>query len=73
MDWNLKAPSWDLSELEQGAFPNIETVSGSSSFGDHRAQRGDFSVDCKSFYLLFFLATHAELDSGMQGKVHLKL
>ncbi|XP_050257612.1 squamosa promoter-binding-like protein 13A [Quercus robur] len=47
MDWNLKAPSWDLSELEQGAFPNIETVSGSSSFGDHRAQRGDFSVDLK--------------------------
>lgn len=56
MDWNLKAPpSWDLSELEQEPFSNVDTVSGSRGFGDHhhhqqqqhRAIKGDFSVDLK--------------------------
>ncbi|XP_062030505.1 squamosa promoter-binding-like protein 13A [Rosa rugosa] len=49
MDWNLKAPSsWDLSELEQETFSNLDTVNGSSNLGDqHRAIKGDFSVDLK--------------------------
>ncbi|XP_050375541.1 squamosa promoter-binding-like protein 13A [Argentina anserina] len=53
MDWNLKAPlkapsSLDLSELEQQAFPSLDTVSGSGSFGDqHKVIKGDFSVDLK--------------------------
>lgn len=55
MDWNLKAPSsWDLSELEQEPFSNLDAVAGSSGFGDrhhhqqqHRAIKGDFSVDLK--------------------------
>lgn len=49
MDWNMKAPSsWDLSELEQATFSNLDTVNESSSFGDqHRAIKGDFSVDLK--------------------------
>lgn len=52
MDWHLRAPSWDLSELEQGALPNIEsTVVGSSSCGDHETNKGDFSVDLKLGHL----------------------
>lgn len=49
MDWNLKAASWDLPELEQGTFSNLDTiVDGSSSFGDHRTFKGsNFSVDLK--------------------------
>nr|XP_028949003.1 squamosa promoter-binding-like protein 13A isoform X3 [Malus domestica] len=49
MDWNLKAASWDLSELEQETFSNMDTtVDGSSSLGDHRALKGsNFSVDLK--------------------------
>lgn len=47
MDWHLKASSWDLTELEQEAFPNIETVGGSSSLRDLRTNTGDFSVDLK--------------------------
>ncbi|XP_068309289.1 squamosa promoter-binding-like protein 13A [Pyrus communis] len=49
MDWNLKAASWDLSELEQETFSNLDTtVDGSSSFGDHRTFKGSsFSVDLK--------------------------
>ncbi|KAL6182646.1 hypothetical protein ACLB2K_044061 [Fragaria x ananassa] len=49
MDWNMKASSsWDLSELEQATFSNLDTVNESSSFGDqHRAIKGDFSVDLK--------------------------
>lgn len=48
MDWNLKAPSWDFTDLEQETFPNLESVDGSSSFGDHhRTIKGDFSVDLK--------------------------
>ncbi|KAI4336340.1 hypothetical protein L6164_014878 [Bauhinia variegata] len=46
MDWNLKAPSWDLSELEQATLPSLETVGGSSRFGVHRS-KGEFSVDLK--------------------------
>ncbi|PQM36666.1 squamosa promoter-binding-like protein 13A [Prunus yedoensis var. nudiflora] len=47
MDWNLKAPSWDLTELEQETFSNLGTVDGSSSFGDHKTIKGNFSVDLK--------------------------
>ncbi|KAG6634917.1 hypothetical protein CIPAW_11G005400 [Carya illinoinensis] len=47
MDWHLKAPSWDFTELEQEAFPNTETVGGSSSFGYQSTNEGDFSVDLK--------------------------
>ncbi|KAF3453855.1 hypothetical protein FNV43_RR04296 [Rhamnella rubrinervis] len=35
MDWILKAPSWDFTDLEQETFPNSESVYGSSSIGDH--------------------------------------
>lgn len=48
MDWNLKAPpSWDFTDLEQETFPNLDSVDGSSSFGEHRTIKGDFSVDLK--------------------------
>lgn len=48
MDWNLKAPSWDFTELEQETFSNLGTVNGSNnSFGDHKTIREDFSVDLK--------------------------
>ncbi|KAK4846279.1 hypothetical protein QYF36_015326 [Acer negundo] len=46
MDWNLKATSWDFSEFEQEAIPNIDAVDGSSSFGGNRG-KGNFSVDLK--------------------------
>lgn len=46
MDWNLKAPSWDLSEVDQGNFPNMETIEGSSRYGMYRT-KGEFSVDLK--------------------------
>ena len=46
MDWNLKAPSWDLTDVDQAALPNIETVDGSSRFGFYRT-KGEFSVDLK--------------------------
>ncbi|XP_057479875.1 squamosa promoter-binding-like protein 13A isoform X2 [Actinidia eriantha] len=46
MDWNLKTPSWDLSEFEQETSPNIGSVSGSSSYGGQE-MKGDFSVDLK--------------------------
>ena len=35
MDWNLKTPSWDFTELETEAIPNIDV------------HRGDFSIDLK--------------------------
>ncbi|KAJ6418069.1 hypothetical protein OIU84_001453 [Salix udensis] len=48
MDWNLKAPSWDLTEFEQGAAPSISmdafvrpTNTGVSRTG------GGFSIDLK--------------------------
>ncbi|GAU19508.1 hypothetical protein TSUD_77520 [Trifolium subterraneum] len=47
MEWNnLKAPSWDLTEMEQTTLNNIETMDGSKRFGDYRTQ-GEFSVDLK--------------------------
>ncbi|KAL5543877.1 hypothetical protein UlMin_007661 [Ulmus minor] len=47
MDWNQKAPSWDFTELEQETISNLESVNGSSSFGNYRSSRDDFSVDLK--------------------------
>ncbi|KAK7318287.1 hypothetical protein RJT34_02986 [Clitoria ternatea] len=46
MDWNLKAASWDLSEVDQGNLPNLETMDGSSRYGVYRT-KGEFSVDLK--------------------------
>ncbi|XP_045823260.1 squamosa promoter-binding-like protein 13A [Trifolium pratense] len=47
MEWNnLKAPSWDLTEMDQTTLNNIETMDGSKRFGDYRTQR-EFSVDLK--------------------------
>ncbi|ESW32014.1 hypothetical protein PHAVU_002G286000 [Phaseolus vulgaris] len=46
MDWNLKAPSWDLSEVDQANLPNMETMEGSSRYGMFRS-KGEFSVDLK--------------------------
>ncbi|XP_048329804.1 squamosa promoter-binding-like protein 13A isoform X2 [Ziziphus jujuba] len=47
MDWNLKAPSWDFTDLEQETFPTLDSVDGSSSCGEHRTIKGEFSVDLK--------------------------
>lgn len=46
MDWNLKAASWDLSEVDQANLPNMETVEGSSRYGMFTS-KGEFSVDLK--------------------------
>ncbi|XP_031249058.1 squamosa promoter-binding-like protein 13A [Pistacia vera] len=46
MDWNFKATSWDFTEFEQQAIPNVDAVGGSSSFGGNRS-KGKFSVDLK--------------------------
>ncbi|CAL0330086.1 unnamed protein product [Lupinus luteus] len=48
MEWNLKSPSLDLTEVDQGtAFLNMEAVDeGSSRFGLYRT-KGEFSVDLK--------------------------
>ncbi|BAT73118.1 hypothetical protein LR48_Vigan11g010200 [Vigna angularis] len=46
MDWNLKAASWDLSEVNQANLPNMETVEGSSRYGMFTS-KGEFSVDLK--------------------------
>ncbi|KAI5383811.1 squamosa promoter-binding-like protein 13A isoform X2 [Lathyrus oleraceus] len=49
MEWNnLKAPSWDLTEMEQGTLNNIEPMDGSRSFGfGDYTTKGEFSVDLK--------------------------
>lgn len=46
MDWNLKATSLYLSELEQEAIPSISigVFDRTTNFGDLR-NRGDFSID----------------------------
>ncbi|XP_061373772.1 squamosa promoter-binding-like protein 13A [Gastrolobium bilobum] len=46
MDWNLKAPSWDLTAVDQATLPNIETMDESSRFGVYRT-KGEFSFDLK--------------------------
>ncbi|CAH1428540.1 unnamed protein product [Lactuca virosa] len=46
MDWNLKIPSWDFTEFEQGTIPNIDSTSGSSSYGG-QGIKGNFCVDLK--------------------------
>ncbi|XP_027344054.1 squamosa promoter-binding-like protein 13A [Abrus precatorius] len=46
MDWNLKAPSWDLTEVDQANVPNMEIMDGSSRYGVYRS-KGEFSVDLK--------------------------
>lgn len=43
MDWNLKIPSWDFTEFEQGTIPNIDS---SSCYGG-QGIKGNFSVDLK--------------------------
>lgn len=50
MDWNMKIPSWDFTEFDQGTIPNIDSVSGSSSYnngGQQQGIKGNFSVDLK--------------------------
>ncbi|CAK9330310.1 unnamed protein product [Citrullus colocynthis] len=47
MDWNLKTPSWDFTQLEQDALKNINTIGASGSFVEHRTTSGNFSVDLK--------------------------
>ncbi|KAJ6748385.1 SQUAMOSA PROMOTER-BINDING-LIKE PROTEIN 4 [Salix purpurea] len=48
MDWNLKAPSWDLTEFEQGAAPSISTdaFDRPTNSGVNRSG-GGFSIDLK--------------------------
>ena len=47
MDWNLKAPSWDITGVDEAtALPNIETMDESTRFGVYRT-KGEFSVDLK--------------------------
>ncbi|XP_020237048.1 squamosa promoter-binding-like protein 13A [Cajanus cajan] len=46
MDWNLKAPSWDLSEVDQANLTNMETMEGSNKYGMY-GTKGEFSVDLK--------------------------
>ncbi|KAI9079770.1 hypothetical protein K1719_038391 [Acacia pycnantha] len=52
MDWNLKGGSWDLSELDGGGLPNIETRvdnynMGSTRFGLMKGSGGEFCFDLK--------------------------
>ncbi|XP_022776224.1 squamosa promoter-binding-like protein 13A [Durio zibethinus] len=46
MDWNLKATSWDFTEIDEEAVPSIDAVNGSSSYKVPR-NKGGFSVDLK--------------------------
>nr|GEU58420.1 squamosa promoter-binding-like protein 13A [Tanacetum cinerariifolium] len=50
MDWNIKIPSCDFKKFDQGTIPNIDSVSGSSSYNISRQQpriKGNFSMDLK--------------------------
>ncbi|XP_028791673.1 squamosa promoter-binding-like protein 13A [Neltuma alba] len=52
MDWNLKGGSWDMTELDGGGLPNIETTTadnydGSGRFGLVNGSGGEFCVDLK--------------------------
>ncbi|XP_023515631.1 squamosa promoter-binding-like protein 13A [Cucurbita pepo subsp. pepo] len=47
MDWNLKTPSWDFTQLEQDVLKNLNTIGASSSFVEDRTTSGDFSIDLK--------------------------
>nr|XP_043606369.1 squamosa promoter-binding-like protein 13A [Erigeron canadensis] len=64
MDWNMKIPSWDFTEFEQGTIPNIDTNNGSSSscYGG-QGIKGNFSVDLKLGQVI---------DSGNEFKDSLK-
>ncbi|XP_027338408.1 squamosa promoter-binding-like protein 13A [Abrus precatorius] len=46
MDWNLKAPSWELGDVDKATIPNIGTMEEPSRFGVYR-MKGEFSVDLK--------------------------
>ncbi|RDX64018.1 Squamosa promoter-binding-like protein 13B, partial [Mucuna pruriens] len=47
MDWNLKAPSWDLVDVDKAtSLPSIETMEEQNRFGVYR-MKGEFSVDLK--------------------------
>ncbi|KAG6587403.1 Squamosa promoter-binding-like protein 13B, partial [Cucurbita argyrosperma subsp. sororia] len=48
MDWNLKTPYWDFTQLEHDASKNINTIGASNNFVEHRTTTSrDFSVDLK--------------------------
>lgn len=47
MEWNLRAPSWDLTQFEQETIPNIDSVNGLNCFGAEGIKKGDFCVDLK--------------------------
>ncbi|XP_022636312.1 squamosa promoter-binding-like protein 13A isoform X2 [Vigna radiata var. radiata] len=46
MDWNLKAPSWDLVDMDKASIPNIDSMEEHNRFGVYRME-GEFSVDLK--------------------------
>ncbi|KAF8399987.1 hypothetical protein HHK36_015860 [Tetracentron sinense] len=46
MEWDLKASSWELSELEREPIPNITSIIGSSSIEGQKT-KGDSLVDLK--------------------------
>ncbi|XP_057972534.1 squamosa promoter-binding-like protein 13A [Malania oleifera] len=46
MDWKLRTPSWDFTEFQQEAIPNMEAVNGLSGFASQRT-KGEFLVDLK--------------------------
>ncbi|KAM7480168.1 hypothetical protein LguiA_028381 [Lonicera macranthoides] len=47
MEWNLRAPSWDLTQFEQETIPNIDGVNGLNCFGPEGIKKGAFCVDLK--------------------------
>ncbi|KAK4256930.1 hypothetical protein QN277_006588 [Acacia crassicarpa] len=71
MDWNLKGGSWDLSELDGGGLPNIETRvdnynMGSTRFGLMKGSGGEFCFDLK---LGQVASSGTEPSSGAKWKV----